>query len=73
MQPGDTVVVSWLERFGRSFDDGVEVQEKLTEQNISIVASKDGINTADDSAAAVLFRRIMLTGGLTRWSPPANG
>ena len=63
VRPNDTVVVAWLDRFSRNFDEGVRVQAELTKQNIGIVAIREGINTADDSAAAKLFRRMMLAQG----------
>ena len=63
VRPNDTVVVAWLDRFSRNFDEGVRIQAELTKQNIGIVAIREGINTADDSAAAKLFRRMMLAQG----------
>ena len=59
-RPNYTVDVAWLVRFRRNFDEDVTIQAELTKQNIGIVAIRDGINTADDSAAAKLFRRMML-------------
>ena len=57
-------VVAWLDRFSRNFDEGVKIQAELTKQNISIVAIRENINnTADDSAAAKLFRRMILAQG----------
>ena len=63
VRPTDTVVVAWLDRFSRNFDEGVRVQAELTKQNVGIVAIRENINTADDSAAAKLFRRMMLAQG----------
>ena len=63
VRPNDTVVVAWLDRFSRNFDEGVRIQADLTKQNIGIVAIRENINTADDSAAAKLFRRMMLAQG----------
>ena len=63
VQPRDTVVVAWLDRFSRNFDEGVRILADLTNQNIGIVAIRENINTADDSAAAKLFQRIMLAQG----------
>ena len=63
VRPNDTVIVAWLDRFSRNFDEGVRVQAELTKQNVGIVAIREGINTADDSAAAKLFRRMMLAQG----------
>ena len=63
MRPSDTVVVAWLDRFSRNFDEGVGIRAELTKQNIGIVAIRENINTADDSAATKLFRRMMLAQG----------
>ena len=41
----------------------MRIQAELTKQNIGIAAIKEGINTADDSAAAKLFRRLILAQG----------
>ena len=61
--PNYTVDVAWLDRFSRNFDQGVKIQAELTKKNIGIVAIRENINTADDSAAAKLFRRMMLARG----------
>ena len=63
IQPNDTIVVVWLDRFSRNFDEGVRIQADLTSRNIGIVAMKEGIDTTDDSAAAKYFRRMMLANG----------
>ena len=63
VQPNDTVVVAWLDRFSRNFDEGVRIQAELTKKNVGIVAIRENINTAHDSAAAKLFRRMMLAQG----------
>ena len=63
VRPNDTVVVAWLDRFSRNFDEDVKIQAELTKQNIGIVAIREGTNTADNSAAAKLFRRMMLAQG----------
>ena len=47
----------------------MKIQAELTKKNIGIVAIRDNINTADDSAAAKLFRRMMLARGAYKWSP----
>ncbi len=60
IQPNDTIVVVWLDRFSRNFDEGVRIQADLTSRNIGIVAIKERIDTTDDSAAAKYFRRMML-------------
>ena len=59
VQPKDTIVVVWLDHFSRNFDEGVRIQADLTNRNIGIVAIKEGI----DSAAAKLFRRMMMANG----------
>ena len=56
-------VVAWLDRFSPNFDEGVRIQAELTKQNVSIVAIKEDINTAGDSAATKFFRRIMMANG----------
>ena len=38
-------------------------QAELTKQKIGIIAIKENINTAADSAAAKFYRRIMLANG----------
>ncbi len=38
VQPHDTIVVVWLDRFSRNFDEGVRIQADLTSRNIGIVA-----------------------------------
>ena len=63
VRPNDAIVVAWLDRFSRDFDEGVRIQADLTKRNIGIVAIREGISTADDSAAAKLFRRMMLAQG----------
>ena len=63
IQPNDTIVLVWLDRFSRNFDEGVRIQADLTSRNIGIVAIKEGIDTTDDSAAAKYFRRMMLANG----------
>ena len=63
IQPNDTIVVVWLDRFSRNFDEGVRIQADLTGRNIDIVAIKEGIDTTDDGAAAKYFRRMMLANG----------
>ena len=63
VQPNDTVVVVWLDRFSRNFDEGVRIQADLTNRNIGIVAIREGIDTTDDSAAAKYFRRMMMANG----------
>ena len=38
VQPNDTIVVAWLDRFSQNFDEGVKVQAEPTKQNGGIVA-----------------------------------
>ena len=63
VQPGDTIVVAFLDRFSRNFEEGVRIQAELTGRDIGIVAVRENINTSDDSAAAKYFRRSMLAQG----------
>ena len=55
VQPGDTIVVAFLDWFSRSFEEGVRIQAELTARGI--VALRENIDTSDGSAAAKLFRR----------------
>ena len=61
--PGDTIVVAFLDRFSRNFEEGVRIQAELTERGIGIVAVRESIDTSDGSAAAKFFRRSMLAHG----------
>ena len=63
VQSNDTIVLVWLDRFSRNFDEGVRIQADLTSRNIGIVAIKEGIDTTDDSAAAKYFHRMMMANG----------
>ena len=63
VQPGDTIVVAFLDRFSRNFEEGVRIQAELTGRDIGIVAIQENINTTDGSAAAKFFRRSMLAQG----------
>ena len=47
----------------RPDDEGARIQADLTRQNTGIVVIREGINTADDSAAAKHLRRMMLAQG----------
>ena len=42
VQANDTIVVVWLDRFSRNFDEGVRIQADLSGRNIGIVAIKGG-------------------------------
>ena len=63
LQPGDTVVVAFLDRFSRNFEEGVRIQADLTRRDIGIVAVRENIDTREGSAAAKFFRRSMLAQG----------
>ena len=63
VRPKDTIVVCWLDRFSRNFEEGVAIQHDLTKRDIGIISTEENINIADDSAAAKLFRRMMLAQG----------
>ena len=54
VQPGDTIVVAFLDRFSRNFEKGVAIQAELTARDIGIVALWENI---DGSAAAKFSRR----------------
>ena len=60
VQGGDTIVVAFLDRLSRNFEDGVRIQAELTRRNIGIVAIQENIDTREGSAAAKFFRRSML-------------
>ena len=57
VQPGDTIVVAFLDRFSRNFEEGVRIQAELTGRGIGVVAVRENIDTSDGSAAAKFFRR----------------
>ena len=38
VQPGDTIVVAFWDRFSRNFEEGVRIQAELTGRDIGIVA-----------------------------------
>ena len=63
VQPGDTIIVAFLDRFSRNFEEGVRIQAELTGRDIGIVAIRENIDTSDGSAAAKFFRRSMLAQG----------
>ena len=50
-------------RFSRDFDEGVAIWADLTRTEIRIVATRENIDTRDDSAGAKYFRRVMLAQG----------
>ena len=60
---GDTIVVAFLDRLSRNFEDAVRIQAELTRRNIGIVAIRENIDTREGSAAAKFFRRSMLAQG----------
>ena len=60
VQVGDTIVVAFLDRLSRNFEDGVRIQAELTRRKIGIVAIRKNIDTREESAAARFFRRSML-------------
>ena len=64
VQPGDTIVVAFLDRFSRNFEEGFRIQAKLTGRDIGIVAVRENIDTTDEGPAAKFFRRSMLTQGV---------
>ena len=63
VQEGDTVVVAFLDRLSRNFEDGVRIQAELTRRNIGIVAIRENIENREGSAAEKFFRRSMLAQG----------
>ena len=73
VRPGDTIVVGFLDRFSRNFEEGVRIQAELTGRDIGIVAIRENIDTSDGSAAAKFFRRSCWPRAHTRWTRPASG
>ena len=63
VQPGDTIVVAFLDRFSRNFEEVVRIQAQLTGSDIGIVAVRENIDTTDESPAGEFFRRSMLAQG----------
>ena len=63
VQSGDTLVVAFLDRLSRNFEDGVHIQAELTRQEVAIVALQENIDTREGSAAARFFRRSMMAQG----------
>ena len=63
VQPGDTIVVAFLDRFSRNFGKGVRIQAELTGRDIGIVAVRENIDTTDEGPTAKFFRRSMLAQG----------
>ncbi len=63
VKPGDTIVVAFLDRFSRNFEEGVRIQAELTGRGIGIIAVRENIDTPDEGAAAKFFRRSMLAQG----------
>ena len=63
VQPGDTIVVAFLNRFSRNFEEGVQIQADLTARVIGIVAIRENVYTSDGSATANFFRHSMLAQG----------
>ena len=63
VQPGDTIMVAFLDRFSRNFEEGVRIQAELTGRDIGIVAVRENIDTTDEGPAAKFFRRSMLAQG----------
>ena len=45
LRSGDTLVVAFLDRLSRNFEDGVGIQAELTRQDIAIVALQENIDT----------------------------
>ena len=63
VRPGDTIMVAFLDRLSRNFEEGVRIQADLIDRDIGIVAIRENIDTRDSSAAGKYFRRAMLALG----------
>ncbi len=61
VRPGDTIVVAFLDRFSRNFEEGVRIQAELINMGVSIVAIRENIDTRDDTTGGE--RRAMLALG----------
>ena len=72
VRPGDTVVVAFLDRFSRNFEEGVAIQADLTKQDIAIVAIREQIDTREGSAQPTSSGGRCWPRGPTRWSRPAS-
>ena len=72
VQPGDTIVVAFLDRFSRNFEEGVRIQAELTGREIRIVAVRENIDTTDESTAGKFFRRSMLAQGAYQVDSPSE-
>ena len=73
VQPGDTVVVAFLDRFSRNFEEGVRFQTDLTRRDIGIVAIRENTDSREGSAAAKFFWRSMLAKEPTRLTRQLSG
>ena len=73
LQGGDTIVVAFLDRLSRNFEDGVRIQAELTRRNIGVVAIRENIDTRGGSVASKFFRRRCWRREPTRWILPARG
>ena len=58
VKDGDTIVVAFLDRLSRNFEDGVRIRAELTRRNIGIVAIRKNIDTRKGSAAARFFPTV---------------
>ena len=73
VQEGDTIVVAFLDRLSRSFEDGVRTQAELTRRNIGIVAIRGNIDTREGSAAAKYSYGRCWPRGPARWIQQPSG
>ena len=64
VEPGDTIVVAFLGRLSRNFEENVRIQAELTGRGIGSVAIRENIDISDGSVAAKFFRRSMLAQGV---------
>ena len=75
VQPGDTVVVAFLDRFSRNFEEGVAIQADLTRRNIApLTWTPPSARPTDWPRRAHATTAIPASGAITRcWpSPPAT-
>ena len=73
VQGGDTIVVAFLDRLNRNFENSVRIQAKLTRRNIGIVAIRENIDTRRGAPRPNSSGGRCWPRGPTKWIPPASG
>ena len=65
VQPGDVIVIQFLDRLSRNVLSGLILIEELAKRDIHIIALADNIDTSDDTPIGKLMRHMMLT--IAQW------